>query len=178
MCTAAGSCQLAFDPLSERGPAVWDQRHRLVISGLYELPASVQVAAIATFATGRPFNVVTGVDSNGDGNGGAAPPDRARSNPADITTSVGRNSENLPAQITCDARVSRKFSLGSGRFLEPMFEAFNLFNRANYSDVNNVFGPGAFPNNPARDAEGRVTYGLFTQTLAPRQIQLAMKLSF
>jgi hypothetical protein len=118
------------------------------------------------------------VDLNGDGNGGAFPPDRARRSPSDITTSVGRNSERLPSQFTVDARVSRKFRLGGEVYLEPIVEAFNLFNRTNYSDVNNIFGTGSFPDSPARDAQGRVTYGTFTQAQPPRQIQLAAKLSF
>jgi hypothetical protein len=57
-------------------------------------------------------------------------------------------------------------------------EAFNLFDRVNYSEVNNVFGPGAFPGNPQRDASGRVTYGRYTRAYAPRQVQLALRLTF
>jgi hypothetical protein len=169
---------LGFDPELEKGPAVWDQRHRLVVSGLYELPGAVQLAAIGTLASGRPFTPLAGADLNGDGNGGATPPDRARRNPADIGSSLGRNSQNLPRQITLDVRVSRKIRLGKGASLEPIFEVFNLFNRTNYSDVNNVFGAGSFPDNPAKDAQGRVTYGLFTQAQPPRQLQLAARLSF
>jgi hypothetical protein len=44
--------------------------------------------------------------------------------------------------------------------------------------VNNVFGIGAFPDQTARDAQGRVTYGRFTQAYPPRQVQLAAKLIF
>jgi Carboxypeptidase regulatory-like domain/TonB dependent receptor/TonB-dependent Receptor Plug Domain len=172
------SCQLPFDPLAEKGPAVWDQRHRLVVSGLYELPGALQISGIMSFATGRPFTALAGVDTNGDGNGGAFPPDRARRSPADITTSVVRNSERLPSQFTVDARLSRKFRLGGEVFLEPIVEVFNLLNRTNYSDVNNIFGTGAYPDSPARDAQGRVTYGTFTQAQPPRQFQLAAKLSF
>jgi Carboxypeptidase regulatory-like domain/TonB dependent receptor-like, beta-barrel len=167
-----------FDPDLERGPAVWDQRHRFVLSGLYQFPAAVQASAIATLASGRPFTPLAGADLNGDGNGAAAPPDRARRSPADIASSVGRNSENLPSQFTVDTRVSRRFVLGGNVHLEAFFEVFNLFNRTNYIDVNNVFGTGAFPDDPARDPLGRVTYGRFTQAAPPRQIQLAAKLSF
>ena len=63
-------------------------------------------------------------------------------------------------------------------FLEAIVEAFNLFDRTNYSEVNTTFGQGAFPDNPAKDAQGRVTYGLFNKALAPRQLQLAARLSF
>jgi hypothetical protein len=171
---------LGFDSNSERGPAVWDQRHRLVVSGLYHFPGGVQISAIAIAASGRPFTPLAGVDLNGDGNGGAAPTDRARINPADVASSVGRNSESMPAQTALDLRVSRKFRVGRAKQIdvEPLVEAFNLFNRTNYSDLNNVFGAGAFPNNPVKDAQGRVTYGTFTQAQPPRQIQLAAKVSF
>jgi hypothetical protein len=167
-----------FDPDLERGPAVWDQRHRLVASGIYVLPGAVHVSAIATLASGRPFTALAGADLNGDGNGGAAPPDRARRDPADIATSVGRNSERLPRQMTIDLRISKKFQLGKSLNVEPIFDAFNLLNRTNYAEVNNIFGAGAFPASPARDAQGRVTYGLFTQAQPPRQIQFAAKLTF
>ena len=53
-----------------------------------------------------------------------------------------------------------------------MIEAFNLFDRANFSEVNNI-GRGAWPGEPQRDAQNRVTYGLFEQALP-----LALRLSF
>jgi hypothetical protein len=56
--------------------------------------------------------------------------------------------------------------------------AFNLFNRSNFSEVNAIFGRGAFPNEPQRDALGRVTYGLFERALPPRQVQLAIRVNF
>jgi hypothetical protein len=49
---------------------------------------------------------------------------------------------------------------------------FNLFNRTNYTDINNVFGPGAFPNQPLP------TYGQFTQSGPPLQVQLAARVTF
>jgi len=169
---------VGFNPELEKGPATWDQRHRFVFSGLYQFPADIQLSTIITAASGRPFTPLAGVDLNGDGNGGAAPPDRARRVPTDLGSSVGRNSEKLPTQFAVDLRLSKRFKFGKSGAVEPIFEVFNLFNRTNYSEVNNIFGTGAFPDNPARDAQGRVTYGTFTQALPPRQIQLALKLSF
>jgi hypothetical protein len=77
-----------------------------------------------------------------------------------------------------DVRLSRRTALPRGTTLELLVEAFNLFDRVNWSDVNNVFGPGAFPDEPQRDAAGRVTYGRFTKAYPPRQVQLAARLSF
>jgi hypothetical protein len=84
----------------------------------------------------------------------------------------------MPRQINVDVRLSKRFNLGGSTSLEGLVEAFNLFNRTNFSEVNNVFGRGAFPDDPQRDALGRATYGTFTQALAPRQVQLAVRLVF
>jgi hypothetical protein len=167
-----------FNPDLERGPATHDQRHRFVLSGLYQFPWGVQLSAIATAASGRPFNPLAGADLNGDGDGGAFPSDRARTNPADPASAVGRNSGTMKGQFTVDARVGKKFRFGGRAALDVFVEAFNLLDRTNFSEINNIFGRGAFPDQPQTDTLGRVTYGLYEQALAPRQIQLAAKVSF
>jgi hypothetical protein len=53
-----------------------------------------------------------------------------------------------------------------------MVEAFNLFNRTNFTRINNVFGTGAYPTSPLP------TYGQFTAAGAPRQIQLGLRVSY
>jgi hypothetical protein len=170
---------IGFNSDLERGPATHDQRHRFVFSGLARLPWDLHVSTIVAAASGRPFNALTGADSNGDGDGGSIPgADRARRNPADINTSVGRNSENLPSTFTVDLRLTKRIKFGGSAALDLIAEAFNLLNRVNYSEVNNLFGTGAFPDNPQRDAAGRVTYGTFTAAQPPRQIQVAAKVSF
>jgi hypothetical protein len=165
---------VGFDPMSERGPAATDQRHRLVAEGVYQGPGGIQFAALLNANSGLPFSPMAGADFNGDG----STADRARTNPADPATVVGRNVERMPAQATFDLRVSRIVPLSGGVSLLPVFEVFNLFNRSNFSEVNNVFGTGAYPAQPARDAQGRVTYGTYQKALAPRQVQLAIRLTF
>ena len=169
---------IGFNPELEKGPATHDQRHRFVLSGLYKLPADFQVSTIITAASGRPYTPLAGADLNGDGNGGAFPPDRARRDPASEASSVGRNSETMDEQIIVDLRLSKRFRLGSRVSFDLIAEAFNLFNRANFSEINSIFGRGAFPASPQTDPRGRVTYGLYEQALPPRQIQLAVKLNF
>jgi hypothetical protein len=168
---------LGFDPRSERGPATHDQRHRVVLSGIYQFPWNIQLSGIVTAASGRPFTPLAGADLNGDGNGGQFPPDRARRNPTDEGTSVGRNSEATAAQANVDIRLSKRFKLGTRGSLEAMVEAFNLFNRANFIEDTNqssfaIFGSGAFPSDPLP------AYGKYTLTLPPRQVQLAAKVTF
>lgn len=159
---------LGFDPLREKGAAPGDQRHRLVASGLYRLPWDVQISGIVTVASGRPFTPFASFDFNGDG----LLFDRARRDPADPATAVARGSETMPMQANVDARLSRRFALGNRVALEAIVEAFNLFNRTNYSEVNDSFGPGSFPSQPLP------TYGLFNKALPPRQAQLALRLTF
>jgi hypothetical protein len=156
--------------------ATHDQRHRFVASGTYVLPYQFVVSGILTAASGRPFSPLAGLDVNGDGNGGAFPPDRARRVPTDPATSVGRNSEVTAAIVNVDLRASKVLPLGAAR-LELIFDVFNLFNRANFIEDTNqssfaIFGVGAYPDNPLP------TYGRYTLTEPPRQMQLAAKISF
>jgi hypothetical protein len=163
---------IGFDPNSERGPATHDQRHRFVLSGMYQFPWQVQFSTIVTAASGRPFTPLAGVDLNGDGDGGAFPADRARTNPTDPSTSVRRNSETMKGQFIVDARLSKRFSFGGSRAFDAIVDVFNLLDRTNYTEINNIFGTGAFPTNPLP------TYGQYTEALPGRQIQLAAKVSF
>jgi hypothetical protein len=163
---------VGFEPNSERGPALHDQRHRLVLSGLYDAPGAITVSAIVTAASGWPFNVLAGVDLDGNGDGGAFPADRARTNPADPSSSVGRNTGRLPAQATVDVRVSKRFSLGGETTLDALVAVFNLFNRTNFTEVNGIFGTGAYPSSPSP------TFGQYEKAASPRQVQIGLRLGF
>ena len=67
-----------FAPNAERARSTFDQRHRLVLSGVYnsgkvggdgmlpKLLSGFTVAPIIEFSSGRPFNVLTGTDTNFD----------------------------------------------------------------------------------------------------------------
>jgi Carboxypeptidase regulatory-like domain/TonB dependent receptor/TonB-dependent Receptor Plug Domain len=162
---------IGFDPDAERGPSLQDQRHRFVASGLYLLPFDVQVSSIVTIGSGRPYNILAGDDLNGDGDGGTFPPDRARTTPGDPASSVKRNAGTMPVQATVDMRVARRFTLGRV-YVDGLFEVFNLFNRTNYTEINNIFGPGAYPS------AGLPAFGQFTQAGPPLQVQLAARVSF
>lgn len=175
--TDVNGLPIGFDPNSERGPSTQDQRHRFVASGAYMTWADVQLSTIITVGSGRPYTILAGADLNGDGNGGAFPPDRARQNPADPASSVGRNSGTMPYQATIDIRASRRFQLGSRVYVDGIFEVFNLWDRTNFIETNNlspafIWGPGAYPTSPLPGFEQ------FTQAGPPRQVQLAVKVGF
>lgn len=161
-----------FDPHAERGPSVQDQRQRFVLSGSYMLPGMVQVTSIATIGSGRPYNLLAGVDFNQDG----ALTDRPRGNPmsarSDFSTTVGRNAGTLPAEAVVDLRIQKRVTLKTNSHVDAIFEVFNLFNRTNFTQINNTFGPGTYPDHPLP------TFGQFTEAGSPRQVQLALKTSF
>ncbi len=163
---------IGFNPDDEKGPSLQDQRHRFVWSGLVQLPAEIQATSIVTVASGRPYNILAGFDVNGDGDGGAFPSDRARANPEDEATSIGRNAGTMPMQATIDVRLSRRFHLGGSFGLEGLFEVFNLFNRSNFTEINNIFGTLRYPGSPLP------TFAQFEQAAPPLQVQLALKLHF
>jgi hypothetical protein len=163
---------VGFNPHDERGPSVQDGRHRLVVSAVYPIPGEVQLSSIVTIASGRPYNFLAGADLDGNSDGGAFPADRPRRVPGDPTTSVTRNAGTLPAQSSVDLRVSRRFRLGARANIDGIFEVFNLFNRTNFTEINNVFGTGAYPANPLP------TFGQFQQAGPPRQVQLAARITF
>lgn len=51
----------------EHGPTRIDERHRIVMNGVFNLPWDVQVSPILQFATARPYSPVVGFDIDGDG---------------------------------------------------------------------------------------------------------------
>jgi hypothetical protein len=53
-----------------------------------------------------------------------------------------------------------------------MSEVFNLFNRANFTEINNVFGVGADPG------AALATDGQFLRAAPPRQARIAVRVLF
>jgi len=53
--------------LGEFGPTVFDERHRFVFSGVFDLPFGVELSPILQLASARPYPFLAGSDLNGDG---------------------------------------------------------------------------------------------------------------
>ena len=51
----------------EFGPSRLDERHRIVVSGVFNLPWDVQLSSILQYGSPRPFSANRGVDLDGDG---------------------------------------------------------------------------------------------------------------
>jgi hypothetical protein len=159
-----------LDLRAERGLASVDQRHRLVISSVTNLPFETTVAPIFIYSSGHPFNLLMGFDANGDTNPNTDRPPFA-----------GRNTGIGPNLVTFDLRLAKDFRLGAegSRRISAIIEAFNLFNRVNYSGVNTVVGTTltSYRVKGRKDLSPSNPLG-FTSAFDPRQIQLAVKFRF
>jgi len=184
--------QNSYNPNADWGRSVTDQRHRLVASWAYELTPfdrshetlrrlfnHWKVAGIVSAGAGRPVNATIAGDANQDGN-----------DTNDRLPGVPRNSYTGPNYASTDLRLSRRVFLAERCKLELMVESFNLFNRDNKrvtitddgftnSAGDFVLGektvggsayPGYYTSNP--------NFLVPTSAYAPRQVQLALKLSF
>jgi hypothetical protein len=156
---------------NERSLSAFDQRHRLVVSGVVDALRGITVAPIFAYSSGHPFNLLLGFDANGD----------TQAN-TDRPAFAGRNTGIGPNYIDLDLRVAKEFRFGSdGDYrLEGIVEAFNLFNRVNFSGVNNIVGTAALPGHHVegrRNAKPAEPLG-FTSAFDPRQIQLGVKFKF
>jgi len=128
---------------AERGLSDFDQRHKLVIAGIFESPwkndcsgaancalGGFTVSPILRYNSSHPFNLAAGADVNGD-----------RHPTNDRPIGVPRNTGIGPDFLTFDMRIARRIPFGDRFALQLMAEGFNLFNRSNFASVNNVVGP-------------------------------------
>jgi len=51
----------------EFGPTRLDERHRIVLSGVFNLPWGFQLSPVLQYATARPYSPTAGIDIDGDG---------------------------------------------------------------------------------------------------------------
>ncbi len=135
---------LAQNPLNireDRSLSAFDQRHRIVLSGVIISPYENAIlkdfvfSPIFTAGSGRPFNLLIGFDTDNDS--------RLYN---DRPALAGRNTGRGEAYYNFDMRLARRFFVKEQRFLELTFEAFNLFNRVNYNGINNVIGTACVNN--------------------------------
>jgi hypothetical protein len=178
----------------ERADSLFDQRHRFVFSAIIASPetwrssgsgfkrfmSDFTLAPIFEISSGRPFNIISGVDTNGDQQSSN---DRPSVNDSGVLVlppffnsgSLARNFGITHTYSSLDMRVTRTLRLGERVKLDLIAEGFNLFNRFNeaaaspfFSDVN------AFNQ---RAANGRY-YSRPTAAFDPRQFQFGLKINF
>ena len=133
-----------WNPAENFGPTDADERHRFVFSGIFDLKWGLQVAPVFQAASPRPYSIFPscGCDINRDG----VTVDRESINPGvddqhhqPVNPIRGDNFSQL------NIRVSKFFNWGEQKKLGLFFEAFNVFNTANFGrEFQNVTGAPDF----------------------------------
>jgi outer membrane receptor for ferrienterochelin and colicin len=144
----------AYDLDADLGQSDNDILHSLNAAALIEGPWGIKVSLGTSARSGPHYNIVTGIDTNGDGEFNERPP------------GIERNSGDGDALWTVDARASKVFNFGRAQ-AEFIVEAFNLFNRTN---------AGGFNGNQQSPQFEQPT--LIVPGFEPRQIQLAVRVDF
>jgi hypothetical protein len=191
----------------EYGPAPNDQRHRLVLQGVVDLPYAFRFSALWTYASGVPMDILyDDVDGNttrvpqfSRNAGGREFHTGAELNAAlsAINAAGGESGELLPLVSpgarfndtfnSFDFRLSRDFHIGDRYTIQLIGEAFNIFNKTNILGVNNSDYSGFFnvlvPDNNNLSYSSQFgtpvsTAGGVFGSGGPRAFQLAAKFMF
>jgi hypothetical protein len=116
-----------YDLAAEYGYAGFDVRHRFILGGSVRLPGDVRINPFVILSSGRPFNITTGRDNNGDTlftdrPAYATDPDKPGvketawglldPNPEPGQTIVPRNLGRGPSFVMVNLRVSKTISFG------------------------------------------------------------------
>jgi len=179
----------SFEPRADRSSGVEDARHRLVLSGVWDLSIARglrgpekatfggwQLSGMLAVQSGFPYSGLVNFDLNNDGN-----------SLTDRTPGQPRNMFHAPVTVSFDPRITRSISLKERVRLQFIWEAFNVLNRANITDVRTtqfsrstaltacgIAGtPCLVPQNTGSNA-----FGAPSATLGPRIMQFALKLLF
>jgi hypothetical protein len=122
----------------ERASSLLDQRHRASLSGWWQFTRNWAVGGATFLASGRPFNVTTGVDNNGDGSNADRPVVGGRQ----FGRNVGRGTPSYDVQTF----VQRDFGFAADRVrVSIRAEGFNLLNHSNIVGRNGAWGDGEKP---------------------------------
>jgi hypothetical protein len=178
----------------DRSDSLFDQRHRFVFSGVWTSPgawrsassaarrffADFTLAPILEISSGRPFNILTGIDQNLDLQSSNERPSVADDGrlilPPFLTDgSLGRNRGITHSYASLDLRVMRSLRFGERFKLDLIAEGFNLLNRFNEAAANPFFDA---VNSFGERAPGGRYYSRPTAAYDPRQFQFGLKLNF
>ena len=179
----------ATNPRADRGLGVNDQRHRFVLSGIWEISEARsfarvprlllggwELSGIFTAQTGLSYSALVSFDLNNDGNTNN-----------DRTPGLSRNTFHLPRSISLDPRVTKNLPINEHVRLQLIGEAFNIFNHENIitvrttqfarSSLSSVCGIAGAPCLVPQNA-GLTAFGTPTATSGPRIMQLSAKFIF
>lgn len=135
----------------EFGPTIFDERHRFVWSGHFQLPYGIEITPIFQAASARPFNFTTGRDTDGDGRSTI---DRVcEGSTVDVPIiaegcqQVRINALRGDPFAQLDVRFGKAFRFHQERLaLRLYWEFYNLFDTNNFGNNfgNNASAPSTF----------------------------------
>jgi hypothetical protein len=157
-----------------------DVRHRFTLALLTESPKEwplvvrdFKFSVLTNLQSARFFSITAGFDTNGD----LFPfPDRVGVSP--------RNSYRGDPYYDVDVRLQREIPFTERIHAQVSAEAFNLFNRPNVEDVDNVYGLPDFAGPVPRSfgdhitSPGNPSFGSPRFAAEARQIQLSLRITF
>jgi hypothetical protein len=165
---------------ADRGLSEFDQRHKVVVAGVFDSPwknpvlSGFQLAPIFTYNSGHPFNLLAGGEVNGNNH---------TTNERPI--GAGRDTGLGPDYINLDMRLTWQHKVREKARLQLTAEGFNVANHTNYASVNNVVGPvfGLMPGFTTFNVHGSAALSPsqplgFTSAFPKRQIQLGVRFAF
>jgi hypothetical protein len=140
---SSDDAKMLFDPKCgrcDRSNGLADQRHRLVISGVWQLNyanglsfadrailGGWELSTIFTAQSGQPYFGLVSGDPNGDSNSFT-----------DRLPTFSRGAFYLPSQWSLDPRLTKRFALTERANMQLFLEAFNVTNRFNVYAVKNT----------------------------------------
>lgn len=191
---------------AEWSRSAFDRPHRLVVNWIYEVPwfqggwaqnavmrtafSGWQFSGVAQFSSGRPFTILTGVDSSGNGGGGDRPnvgsgrlvPDPVTDNFRTFTNegayvavlgtnglplqnglgngNAPRNNLRGPGFQNWDLSLSKRFSTFGDQALMVRADFLNAFNQDDYGNPVGNMNSPDFGNNTNNWGNRSITLGV------------------
>ena len=184
---------------AERGLSLFDQRHRFVLSGVITSPtgwrnggtlarvfSDMTVAPIVEMSSGRPFNILSNVDTNNDQSNQTDRPNVAADGALTLPPSfdatcqcfpsgtLGRNRGITGFYSTVDMRIGKAFRIGERMRFDVLAETFNLLNKFNEAAASPFFTDvNAWGKRSGNSYRSRPT-----AAFDPRQFQFGLKLNW
>jgi hypothetical protein len=184
---------------AERALSLFDQRHRFVLSGVITSPmawrsggawqktfSDMTVAPIVEVSSGRPFNILSNVDTNNDQSNQTDRPNVAANGTLLLppsfdptcncfpTGSLGRNRGITGMYSSLDMRIGKAFHIGERVRFDVLAEGFNLLNKFNEASASPFFQDV----NTRNQRSGLSYRSTSTAAFDPRQFQFGLKLNW
>lgn len=184
----------SYDLAAEWGRAASDQRHTFTLGGSVTLPGRWTISPMIRAATGRPFNITTGRDRNGDAIFTDRPAFAAPNDPEAIRTGLGsflldprpgdeiipRNYGRGPGFVNADLNTTKTFAFGpkvsqarQGRNSGDADSRYRVVLGANVRNILNHTNPAGISGVLASPR-----FGAANRALAARRITLSLALNF